>query len=437
MSPAEDLKSSRGEVFRVQGGAPISGVVRPSGNKNEALPVLAAALLASEGKVSLENLPDIADIRDMIALAGSVGSKISWEDRILQLDSTGTLDSAPDRARAAEIRGSFLMSAPLLARGGEVRLPRPGGDKIGRRRIDTHLLALEALGAHVEVRGHDYILTLDGPFRGNDVFLDEASVMATENALMAAAAAEGTTRIANAASEPHVQGLCRMLVSMGANIGGIGTNLLEVRGTPSLRGCHHVVGPDHIEIGSLMGLAAVTGGSLEIGPVNPDDLRMVRMVFNRLGVESNFEGDRLHVPGSQQLNIRTDLHDAIPKLDDAPWPGFPADLVSIAMVVATQASGTILIHEKLFESRMFWVDRLVAMGARIVLCDPHRAVVVGPSKLHAATIASPDIRAGMSLLIAALCADGESVIQNVHQIDRGYERIDERLRQLGAQIERV
>lgn len=437
MSESAESASSQGNVFRVQGGHPISGVLRPSGNKNEALPVLAAALLASEGAVTLENLPDIADIRDMICLTESVGVQLERDDGVLRMDATHLGNAAPDSARAAEIRGSFLLSAPLLARTGEARLPRPGGDKIGRRRIDTHLLALEALGAKVDFSGTDYIMTLDGRFVGADVFLDEASVMATENALMAAAMAEGTTRIANAASEPHVQGLCRMLVGMGAQIRGIGTNLLEIRGSSSLTGCHHVVGPDHIEIGSFMGLAAVTGGELEIGPVNPDDLRMICMVFGRLGVESRLEGDRLFIPGQQKLKMMTDAHEAIPKLDDAPWPGFPADLVSIAMVVATQSTGTILVHEKLFESRMFWVDRLVAMGARIVLCDPHRAVVVGPARLHGATISSPDIRAGMSLLIAALCAEGESVIQNVHQIDRGYERIDERLRQLGAQVERV
>ncbi len=437
MSQSAETEKMRGNVFRVQGGHPISGVIRPSGNKNEALPVLAAALLAAEGRVTLENLPDIADIRDMIQLTESVGVQLEREGGILRMDATKLTSVAPDSQRAAEIRGSFLLSAPLLARNGEVRLPRPGGDKIGRRRIDTHLDALQKLGARVDVSGTDYVMTLDGRFVGNDVFLDEASVMATENALMAAAAAEGTTRIANAASEPHVQGLCRMLVGMGAHIRGIGTNLLQIQGCESLVGCHHVVGPDHIEIGSFMGLAAVTGGELEIGPVNPDDLRMIRMVFRRLGVESQMDGDRLFIPGNQDLEIVTDFHDAIPKLDDAPWPGFPADLVSIALMVATQSTGTILVHEKLFESRMFWVDRLVSMGARIVLCDPHRAVVVGPARLHGATITSPDIRAGMSLLIAALCAEGESVIQNVHQIDRGYERIDERLRQLGAHLERV
>lgn len=425
------------ESFRVQGGVPISGSVCPSGNKNEALPVLAGALLARSGTMALENLPDIADIRAMIQLIESVGVSCQWKDGVLQLDSNLLNSEFPDRDLAVAIRGSFLLSAPLLARTGRVRLPRPGGDKIGRRRIDTHLLALQELGAEVETSGQDYLLTLKDHFVGADVFLDEASVMATENAVMAAAAAEGTTRISNAASEPHVQGLCRMLVGMGARIQGIGTNLLQIQGARNLMGCHHRVGPDHIEIGSFMGLAAVTGGELEIGPVNPNDLRMVQMVFRRIGVESRLDGDRLHVPGNQELVIGEDLHGAIPKLDDAPWPGFPADLVSIALVVATQAKGTILVHEKLFESRMFWVDRLVAMGARIVLCDPHRAVIVGPSQLHGETIASPDIRAGMALLIAALCAEGESIIQNIHQIDRGYERIDERLKALGARIERV
>ncbi|MGH7288706.1 MAG: UDP-N-acetylglucosamine 1-carboxyvinyltransferase, partial [Myxococcota bacterium] len=316
-------------------------------------------------------------------------------------------------------------------------LPRPGGDRIGRRRVDTHLHALRMLGAEIEPRERQYHLRLDGRFRGTDIFFDEASVMATENAVMAAAVADGPTRIANAASEPHVQGLCRYLNAMGAQIRGVGTNVLEIEGVPELRPASHRVGPDHIEIGSFMAIAAMTGGELRVRGVRRDDLRMILLVFARLGVEARLEGEDLIVPAKQELVIQDDLDGAIPKVDDAPWPGFPTDLTSIALVLATQASGTVLIHEKMFENRLFFVDRLIAMGARVVLCDPHRALVTGPTPLAGETITSPDIRAGMALLAAALCADGRSLIMNAHQVDRGYERIDERLRELGAQIERT
>jgi UDP-N-acetylglucosamine 1-carboxyvinyltransferase len=424
------------EAFRVQGGRPISGRFRPSGNKNEALPAVAAALLAP-GAVRLRNLPEILDVAVMLDAAASLGAEIGREGEEATVDATRLDASGFDPALAREIRGSFLFSAPLLARTGACRLPKPGGDKIGRRRVDTHLLALRALGAKISVGDDHYDMRLDGRFQGTDVFLDEASVMATENAVMAAAVAEGTTRIANAASEPHVQGLCRLLNGMGAKIRGVGTNLLEVEGVEELGAATHDIGPDHIEIGSFVGLAAITGGELIVDPIRPDDLRMMVMVFRRLGVHTEIEENRLLVPGDQELIVASDVHDAIPKIDDAPWPGFPADLLSIALVVATQARGTILMHEKLFESRMFFVDRLVSMGAKIVLCDPHRAVVVGPAALHGATISSPDIRAGMAILMAALCADGESTIQNIRQIDRGYAHIDERLRSLGAEIERI
>jgi len=316
-------------------------------------------------------------------------------------------------------------------------LPRPGGDRIGRRRIDTHLTALRQLGARIEARERHYHLTLAGRFRGSDIFLDEASVMATENALMAASVAEGHTRIANAASEPHVRGLCRMLSAMGAEIRGSGTNMLEIEGRPELRPTSHRLGPDHIEIGSLVAIAAMTGGALRIPGVVPDDLRMMRMVFARLGVATELEGDTLRVPAKQELRVRDDLDGAIPKVDDAPWPGFPSDLTSVALVLATQAEGTVLIHEKMFENRLFFVDRLLSMGARIVLCDPHRAVVSGPTRLQGEVLSSPDIRAGMALLAAALCAEGRSVIMNAQQVDRGYERIDARLRSLGAEISRA
>jgi UDP-N-acetylglucosamine 1-carboxyvinyltransferase len=316
-------------------------------------------------------------------------------------------------------------------------LPRPGGDRIGRRRVDTHLHALRMLGAEIEPRERQYHLRLDGRFRGTDIFFDEASVMATENAVMAAAVADGPTRIANAASEPHVQGLCLYLNAMGARIRGVGTNVLEIEGVPELGAAEHTIGPDHIEIGSFIAIAAMTGGELRVTGIRRDDLRMILLVFARLGVETKLEGDVLVVPPKQELVIQDDMDGAIPKVDDAPWPGFPTDLTSIALVLATQAHGTVLIHEKMFENRLFFVDRLIAMGARVVLCDPHRALVTGPSRLTGETITSPDIRAGMALLAAALCAEGRSLIMNAHQVDRGYERIDERLRSLGAQIERT
>lgn len=425
-----------GGRFIVEGGVPIEGTVRVAGNKNEALPTLAACLLV-RGETVLENVPRIEDVGAMIEMLVRLGVRVGYEgERVVALDATEISERDPDAELASRIRGSFLFAPGLLHRVGRVVLPRPGGDRIGRRRVDTHLLALKALGAEVETTPDAYHVTLAGRFQGTDVFLDEASVMATENALMAASVAEGSTRIMNAASEPHVQGLCRLLAAYGARIAGIGTNCLEVTGTDDLRPTRHRISPDHIEIGSFVAVAAMTGGELRIPDVVPDHLRMIRMVFSRLGVDTRIEDGTLVVPGRQDLVIQEDLHGAIPKVDDAPWPGFPADLTSIALVLATQAKGTVLIHEKMFESRLFFVDRLIAMGARVVLCDPHRALVVGPSELHGATMASPDIRAGMALLGAALAAEGRSEIMNAHQVDRGYERIDERLALLGARIAR-
>lgn len=421
--------------FVVEGGHPISGMVVPSGNKNEALPAIAATLVAG-GPVRLENVPRIGDVHHQLAIVQGLGGRVEWQDEhTVVIDAAGVGDAEPDRALCSRVRASFLLAGPLLARRGHVRLPQPGGDRIGRRRIDTHLLALVALGAEIEAEG-DYQLRAPGGLRPAEIFLDEASVTATENALIAAAATKGETVIYNAACEPHVQGLCRMLQTLGAAIDGIGSNVLRIQGGP-LGGGTHRLSPDHIEIGSFVGLAAVTGGALRICGVRPGDLRKILMDFRRLGVRTTFEGDDLIVPGGQELTIQPDLGGAIPRLDDAPWPGFPADLTSIALVVATQSRGTMLIHEKLFESRLFFVDRLIEMGARIVLCDPHRAVVIGPSPLVGATLSSPDIRAGMALLIAALAAQGRSVIQNVEQIDRGYEQIDKRLAALGARIVRT
>jgi UDP-N-acetylglucosamine 1-carboxyvinyltransferase len=429
--------SMAGDRFLVEGGRPISGTVRVAGNKNEALPVLAATLLAS-GRHELSNLPDIRDVHTLTEILGHLGVQVGdLGDGRLEVDSEGLAGSDPSLELGKTIRGSFLLAPGLLHRRGRANLPRPGGDRIGRRRIDTHLHALRLLGAEVDTRERQYLLTLPNGFRGADIFLDEASVMATENAVMAAAVALGRTRIANAASEPHVQGLCRMLTSMGARIQGIGTNTLEIEGVSELRPTAHRVGPDHIEVGSLLAIAAMTGGELRIRDVAADDLRMILMVFRRLGVSAELEGSELHVPEKQDLVIQDDLDGAIPKVDDAPWPGFPSDLTSIALVLATQARGTVLIHEKMFENRLFFVDRLLSMGARVVVCDPHRAIVTGPTELSGETLTSPDIRAGMALLAAALCASGRSVIMNAHQVDRGYERIDERLRRLGAEIRRT
>ena len=426
------------ERYIVEGGHPLSGEITPAGNKNEALPTLAAVLLTADA-VTVHNVPNIKDIRDMLRLLEGLGVNVEYlGDHSLRLQAGEGSATSPDPAIAGRIRGSFLLAGPLLARHGEVTLPVPGGDRIGQRRLDTHMLVLEQMGALVDWgTGHNYRLTLPGGrFQGRPVFLDEASVTATENAVMAAVCAKGTTVLENAASEPHVQGLCRMLVAMGARIDGIGTNRVEVEGVDSLAGCEHTLLPDHTEVGSFIGLAAVTGGELLIRDAGIENLRMIRLVFRRLGVECVEEGAHLRIPAGQEMTIRSDLDDAIPKIDDGPWPAFPSDLTSIATVVATQCKGTVLIFEKMFENRLFWVDGLIRMGARIILCDLHRAVIVGPARLAPSIISTPDIRAGMALLIAALCADGTSEIQNIQQIDRGYEAIDTRLNAIGARIRR-
>jgi UDP-N-acetylglucosamine 1-carboxyvinyltransferase len=425
------------ERFVIEGGHRLSGEIAPSGNKNAALPLLAAALLTDE-RLVLRNVPDIGDVRIKLSLLAQLGVGVERIGPNAYGLRTATIPTGdPDVAMARRIRTSPLLAGPLLARRGHVTLPRPGGDAIGRRRLDTHFLALRALGAAVEVTPTSYILSADR-LRGADIFLDEMSVTGTEQAVLAAVLAEGHTTIGNAASEPHVQDLCRCLSQMGAQIGGIGTNLLEIEGVSRLSGTDFSIGPDFMEVGSLIGLAAVTGSELRLVGARPRDHRMSRIAFGRLGVTWRDDGDDIVVPGGQDLVVNHDLHGAIPKIDSAPWPGFNPDLISTALVVATQARGTVLIHEKMFESRLFFADRLIGMGARIVLCDPHRAVVVGPAQLYGEPegLPSPDIRAGMALLIAALCAKGKSVIYNIGQIDRGYERIDERLAALGARIER-
>jgi UDP-N-acetylglucosamine 1-carboxyvinyltransferase len=425
------------EKFIIQGGVPLSGEIVPAGNKNAALPILAACLL-TEDELIVRNVPNIRDVQSMLGLLERLGVKISWEgDNELRLQADQIMGTEVDEELANRIRASFLVAGPLLARFGEVRMPPPGGDTIGRRRLDAHLDAFRDLGAQV---AGDVWIELSGPPEGlkpTRIFMDEPSVMGTENALLAAALTEGPTTIANAASEPHVQDLARLLCKMGAQVDGIGSNVMTVHGRKQLGAAEHDVCSDHIEVASFMALAAATSGELRIRNVVQEDLEGIRRHFRRLGLQTMLEGNDLMVPPEQKLTIRDDQGDAIPKIDDGPWPAFPADLTSIALALATQADGTIMIHEKMFENRLFFVDKLVAMGARIHLSDPHRAVVSGPSRLHGARLESPDIRAGMAMLIAALAADGTSEIGNVAQIDRGYERIDTRLRDLGARIERV
>lgn len=425
------------EKFVIEGGCPLSGSVVPSGNKNAAFPLISAALLTDQ-PVTLRNLPDIGDVETMLAIVEDLGVEVTRHDNHSATLRAGTVrKTAPDPDLFGHIRGALTMMGSMLAREGRIDLPRPGGDQIGRRRIDTHLLALQQLGADLSYDGQLSLRT--DRLCGADMLLDEASVTATENAVLAAVTAEGTTVIRNAASEPHVQDLCHMLNRMGARIEGIGSNVLTIHGVERLRGVKYTLSADYIEVGSFIGLAAATGGEVLIKNASPEHLRMILLVYHRLGVCPEVRGDDVFVPPGQSLAIVPDIGNAIPKIDDAPWPAFPADMMSISIVVATQAEGTVLFHEKMFDGRLFFVDKLIGMGARIVLCDPHRCIVQGPSRLLAEPqgISSPDIRAGMAMLIAALCARGTSTIRNIVQIDRGYERIEEKLQALGARIERV
>jgi UDP-N-acetylglucosamine 1-carboxyvinyltransferase len=383
----------------------------------------------------LHNIPDIEDVRVMIEVFRALGGAASREGpsswRLCAASITG---GAVPPALAEKIRASILFAGPLLARAGEAVLPPPGGDVIGRRRLDTHFLALKELGAEVTVK-NEYRFSAK-KLTGAGIFLDEASVTATENAIMAASLASGETILTNAASEPHCQDLCRMLNAMGAKIEGVGSNILRITGVEKLGGCEFTIGADYMEAGSFIGLAAVTRGEIEIEGIAAADIRPARIPFGKLGIAWEHEGASLRVGRRQALSVNHDLGGMIPKIDDAPWPGFPPDLTSIITVVATQVNGTVLVHEKMFESRMYFVDMLIGMGARIVLCDPHRAVISGPSELHGSELTSPDVRAGMAMVLAALCAKGESLIRNVYQIERGYENIVERLVALGAVIER-
>ncbi len=418
--------------FVIEGGHRIRGEMTPSGNKNEVLPAIAACILTEE-TVTLENVPRLCDVEVMLEVLESLGGDVRWIDgNTLTVCMKEVRTHMLDRALCRRVRASVLFSGPMTARCGRVVLPPPGGDVIGRRRVDTLFSALESLGASVEV-GADYVV--DGSsIRGSEMFLDEASVTGTENVVMAACLAPGHTEIMNAACEPHVQGLCRMLNSMGARISGIGTNHLVIDGVDRLHGTTHRIGTDYLVVGSMIGLGAIMGEGLKINGVNMPDMRKIRLVYEKMGIAMEFGQDSVFVPGGQQPVIQKDMNDAIPQIDDAPWPAFPTDLMSIAIVTATQCTGTLLFFEKMFEGRMFFVDSLIGMGASIILCDPHRVVVVGPSRLYGTSLESPDVRAGMALLIASLCAQGRSVIHNIRQIDRGYERIDETLRSLGASI---
>jgi UDP-N-acetylglucosamine 1-carboxyvinyltransferase len=423
------------EAFVIEGGRPLAGRVKAAGNKNGALPILAACLLSTE-PVTLANVPRIRDVEVMMELIATLGVDVDWVGpNDVRVHAAEILTVHLDEALCRRIRTSILLAGPLLARERRAIVPPPGGDVIGRRRLDTHIHALTQLGAEISF-GRRYEMETLG-LVGRSILLDEASVTATENAVMAAVMAAGETVLYNAACEPHVQDLCHFLCSLGARIEGIGSNRLRIEGVERLAGGEWRIAPDHIEVASFMGLAAVTGGDVTIDDARAEDLVSILPAFARLGVRVETNGLSIRVPPGQELVIQDDLGGQIPKIEDGPWPLFPADLTSIALTVATQARGTILIFEKMFESRLFFVDKLVGMGARIILCDPHRAIVAGPSKLYGQRVESPDIRAGWAMLIASLCAEGKSTIGNVGQIVRGYERIDERLRALGARIERV
>ena len=423
------------QSFVIEGGHPLAGRIRAAGNKNGALPILAACLLTDQ-PVTLSNVPRIRDAETMVELLAKLGAEAEWTgENEVRVHAAEIASSEIDPQLASRIRASFLLAGPLLARLGRASVPPPGGDVIGRRRLDPHIHAFAELGAEIEIDDRFEMRT--SGLAGAEIFLDEASVMATENTVMAASLTPGRTTIGNAACEPHIQDLCRFLGSLGARIEGIGSNVLRIDGVDSLSGGTWRIAPEHIEVASFIGLAAVTGGDITIDEVSAEDLVPIMPAFARLGIHIELNGTSVHVPPGQELVIQDDLGGQIPKIEDGPWPAFPADLTSIAVMVATQARGTILIFEKMFESRLFFVDKLVTMGARIVLCDPHRVVVTGPAKLYGQRMASPDIRAGMAMLLASLCAEGTSTIGNVAEIDRGYERIDERLRGLGAHIERV
>ena len=422
--------------FLIRGGRKIGGTYRPLGNKNAVLPMLAACVLTDQ-PLRLDNVPRILDVENMLKLLADLGVAVARRGHAVELCAKGLQRTALDPALCAKVRGSILLAGPLPARHGNATLYAPGGDVIGRRRLDTHFEGLDALGIGLAWTGDAFRLRRRRMFRGAEILLDEASVTATENILMAATLAPGKTVLLNAACEPHVQDLGALLGKMGAKIAGLGTNRIEIEGVARLGGATHRVGPDHIELGSFLAAAAATGGALTVTDL-PDDttLQVMRRAFARLGVAWTVRDGKLHLPARQNLRVRKDLGGAVPKMEDGVWPAIPSDLLSVALVLATQTRGEVLFFEKLFESRMYFVDRLLEMGATLVQCDPHRVVVSGPAKLRAQLITSPDIRAGMALIIAALCARGTTVIEQAEMVDRGYERIDARLRALGADISR-
>jgi len=418
--------------YLIEGGYPVKGNIKVAGNKNAALPCIAATLLTKEA-VTLKNIPEIADVHVMFDILKALGASVEKLGNNEYCVTRGELkDTQIPAPLSSKIRASILFAGPLLAASGIAELAPPGGDVIGRRRLDTHFLALSELGARIEMEGSLKFST--NKLRGKDIFLDEASVTATENAIMAAVLAEGETTLYNVACEPHVQDLSNMLIAMGAKIEGIGSNFLKIEGVERLSGCTFEIGSDYMEVGSLLGLAAVTKGELRIENVRASDMRVLKIAFAKLGISWTMEDKTLFYSSQNRLIVNCDVGGMIPKIDDSPWPGFPADLTSIMTVIATQAEGTVLIHEKMFESRMFFVDKLIEMGAKVTLCDPHRAVVVGPNRLHATDLISPDVRAGMAMVLAACCASGSSTIRNVYQIERGYENIVERLQTIGVKI---
>ena len=432
-------------IFEIYGGKSLQGEITPQGAKNEALQVLCAALLTDE-RVTLTNVPDIVDVNTLIELLEDMGVKIERPSANKIILQASNID--PDyftthafKKKSGKLRGTVMLAGPLLARFRKAYIPQPGGDKIGRRRLDTHIRGFEKMGVDFVYDIDNQMFTLDTEqLRGVKMLLDEPSITGTANLIMAATLAEGVTTIYNAACEPYIQQLCRMLISMGANIIGIGTNLLTIEGVAKLRGCEHRLLADMIEVGSFIGLAAMTQSELIIKNVDADHLGIIPETFQRLGIELSIRGDDIYVPAQEHYRIQKFIDGSILTVYDHPWPGFTPDLLSIVLVLATQARGTVLVHQKMFESRLFFVDKLIEMGAQIVLCDPHRAVVIGLDKqvsLRGINMVSPDIRAGVALLIAALSATGKSTIQNIHQIDRGYERIDERLNALGAVIRRI
>jgi UDP-N-acetylglucosamine 1-carboxyvinyltransferase len=433
-------------TFKIEGGIRLKGEITPQGAKNEALQILCAVLLTPE-KVTINNIPDIIDVNKLITLLGNLGVKIQKNGAgsiTFQSDevNVGYLETEAFKKEGGSLRGSIMIVGPLLARFGKGYIPKPGGDKIGRRRLDTHFEGFINLGAKFRYNREDHFYGVEAPdgLMGTDMLLDEASVTGTANIVMAAVLAKGRTTVYNAACEPYLQQLCKMLNSMGANITGVGSNLLTIEGVEKLGGCTHRILPDMIEIGSWIGLAAMTRSEITIKDVSWENLGIIPNTFRKLGITLERRGDDIFIPTHENYQIKTDIDGSILTIADAPWPGFTPDLLSIVLVVATQAGGDVLIHQKMFESRLFFVDKLIDMGAKIMLCDPHRAVVMGhdfKSQLKATTMSSPDIRAGISLLIAALSAKGTSTIQNIEQIDRGYERIDERLRAIGANIVRV